>query len=131
VRLDVSAARLGVLVADDDEYVRATLSLGLREAGLHPLLAADGREAVEQFRRHQDVIQAVLLDVHMPGTDGPTAWAHIRQINPRVPCCFMTGYSDRYSGGDLLALGAVRVFEKPFRPDEMLQTMAKLCRPPG
>ena len=126
-----SAALPSILIADDDEFVRTTLDLGLRQAGFRPLLAAGGREAVELFRRHKDEVRAVLLDVTMPGLDGPGALAQIRQINPRVPCCFMTGYSDRYSGGDLLALGAVRVFEKPFRPDEMLQTMAKLCRPPG
>jgi CheY-like chemotaxis protein len=120
-----------VLVADDDEHIRLLMRLALRQVNLAPLLAADGREAVELFRRHQDVIQAVLLDVHMPGTDGPTAWAQIQQLNPRMACCFMTGYSGRYSGADLLALGALRVFEKPFRPDDILQTMAKLCRPQG
>jgi CheY-like chemotaxis protein len=120
-----------VLVADDDEYIRLLMRVAIPQVNLAPLLAADGREAVELFRRHQGVIQGVLLDVHMPGVDGPTAWAQIRQINPRVPCCFMTGFSNRYSGADLLALGAVRVFEKPFRPDDILQTMAKLCRPQG
>ena len=126
-----AAAAPVVLVADDDEYIRLLMRVAMPRVNLAPLLAADGREAVELFRRHQDVIQAVLLDVHMPGTDGPSAWAQIRQINPRVPCCFMTGFSNRYSGADLLALGAVQVFEKPFRPDEILQAMAKWCRPQG
>jgi CheY-like chemotaxis protein len=120
-----------VLVADDDEYIRLLMSLAMPRVNLAPLLAADGREAVELFLRHQDVIQAVLLDVRMPVLDGPSALAQILRINPRVPCCFMTGYTDRYSGADLSALGAVQVFEKPFRPDEILQTMAKLCRPQG
>jgi CheY-like chemotaxis protein len=92
-------------------------------------LAADGREAVQLFVRHEAEVRVALLDVNMPGLDGPGALARIRQANPRVPCCFMTGHSGRYSGADLLALGAVQVFEKPFRLDEIVQAMGDFCRP--
>ena len=122
-----SAAPPGVLVADDDEHVRFLLDLALRQAGFDPLLAADGHHAVELFRRHRDQIQVVLLDVKMPRLDGPGALAQIRQIAPQVPCCFMTGYSDRYSADNLMALGAAWVFDKPFRIDEILETLRDLC----
>jgi CheY-like chemotaxis protein len=117
----------GILVVDDDEHVRAMLSLGLRQAGFRLLLAADGHEVVEQFLRHQDEVRVVLLDVHMPGLDGPGALARIHRVAPQVPCCFMTGYSDRYTVAELKALGATCVFAKPFRFDEVLSTLTKLC----
>jgi CheY-like chemotaxis protein len=120
----------GVLVADDNEHVRAVLGVTLREMGLTPFLAADGREAVELFGRHRDQVRAVLLDVRMPGLDGPRTLAELRRIVPHVPCCFMTGNSGHYGGGDLLALGAARVFEKPFRLEEVIETLRVLCGRP-
>jgi DNA-binding response OmpR family regulator len=122
-----SATPAGVLVADDDEHLRFLLDLSLRRAGFAPLVAGDGHEAVELFRRHRDEVRAVLLDVKMPRLDGPGALARIRQIAPQVPCCFLTGYAEQYGAGNLLALGAARVFDKPFRLEEVLETLRGLC----
>ena len=120
----------GVLVADDSDQVRAVLGLALCDKGLRPYLAATGHEAVEQFLRHQDEVGVVLLDVNMPGRDGPGALAQIRDADPAVPCCFMTGNPEPYDAEGLMALGAVCVFAKPFRLDEVLQVVAELCERP-
>ena len=125
-----SAAPPVVLVADDDEHIRFLLRLTLRQAGFDPLVAADGREAVELFGRHEDEIQAVLLDVKMPRMEGPAALAQIRRIAPQVPCCFMTGHAAHYGADNLLALGAARVFDKPFRLEEVIETLGELCGRP-
>ena len=119
-----------VLVADDSDSVRAMLGVALCDKGLTPYLAATGHEAVEQFLRHQDEVGVVLLDVNMPGLDGPGALAQIRDADPAVPCCFMTSNPEPYDAEDLLALGAVCVFAKPFRLDEVLQVVAELCERP-
>jgi len=119
----------GVLVADDSDHVRAMLGLALCDKGFTPYLAATGREAVEQFLRHKGEVGAVLLDVNMPGLDGPGALARIRQADPAVPCCFMTANPEPYGVEDLLALGAVCVFAKPFRLDEVLHVVGELCKP--
>jgi DNA-binding response OmpR family regulator len=125
-----SAAPPGVLVADDDEHIRFLLRLALRQAGFNPLVAADGRAAVAMFLRYKDEVRAVLLDVNMPGLDGPGALAQIRQIAPQVRCCFMTGHAAHYGADNLLALGAARVFDKPFRLEEVLETLGELCGRP-
>jgi DNA-binding NtrC family response regulator len=121
-----SAAPRAVLVADDDENIRFLLDLTLRQAGFDPIVAADGRKAVEKFLRHRDEVQIVLLDVNMPGLDGPSALVRIRQIAPHVPCCLMTGNPEPCGAEDLIALGAVCVFAKPFRLGEVLQTLGRL-----
>jgi DNA-binding NtrC family response regulator len=125
-----SAAPPGVLVADDDEHVRFLLALALLQAGFDPLVAADGHQAVELFRRHQDKIHVVLLDVKMPRLDGPGALARIRQIAPQVRCCFMTGHAAHYGADNLLALGAARVFDKPFDLDDLIEALGELCDRP-
>ena len=122
--------KAAVLVADDSDHVRALLGVALCDKGLTPYLAATGHEAVEQFLRHQDEVGVVLLDVNMPGLDGPGALARIRRADPAVPCCFMTGNPEPYGAEDLLALGAVCVFAKPFRLDEVLQVVGELCERP-
>jgi CheY-like chemotaxis protein len=119
------------LVADDDEHLRFLLSLALRRGGFAPLVAANGREAVDLFRQRQGEISLVLLDVCMPVLDGPGTLAQIRQIDPRVPCCFLTGYAQGYGAADLLALGAARVWEKPCRFEEILQVLGELYNGQG
>ncbi len=118
-------------MAEDDETIRALLSTALREQGLPAWLAADGADALDLFRRHRPEIGVVLLDVRMPRLDGPATLAAIRKIDPQVPCCFMSGFSADYSEEELLALGAVRVFDKPFRLHQVIAVLGQLCGRPS
>jgi two-component system, OmpR family, response regulator len=104
-----------VLVVDDEAAVLQMLGFVLPQHGVAVRQAGGGEEAVAIYRRHRDRIAVVLLDVRMPGLDGPQALALLREINPDVRCCFMTGYAAGYPPDELLALGADRVLEKPFR----------------
>jgi CheY-like chemotaxis protein len=99
---------------DDDELIRQLLAVALRQCGFSVRLAADGREAVDVYRQHQGSISLALLDVLMPKLDGPQALTAMKEVNPLVRSCFMTGHSGEYSRADLLALGAAHVFSKPF-----------------
>jgi DNA-binding response OmpR family regulator len=69
----------------------------------------------------------VLLDVSMPGMDGPATLAALHGEGLEAPCCFMTGYSEDYTEEHLLGLGAAWVFAKPFLLDEVLAAVAGLC----
>jgi two-component system, OmpR family, response regulator len=109
-----------VLLVDDDPSVRQMLDLALSRYGVVPLVADGSETAVEVFRKHAQTIEVVLLDVQMPGADGPQTLAALRQINPHVRCCFMSGFSGKYSEVQLLAMGASQVFVKPFKSLEEL-----------
>lgn len=102
-----------VLVVDDQVIVREVLRAGLRRHGFEVRLALDGREAIESYRQGRDAISLVLLDVQMPGLDGPEVLAALRAIEPNVRAFFMTGNPGRYGEQDLLATGVRRVFTKP------------------
>jgi len=121
---------IGVLVVDDDPAVRLVLRSWLRWKGFEVWTAVDGREAVYLYRRHQYVITVVLLDVIMPEMDGPQTLTALQQINPNVQCCFMTGQPLSQTGRDLLLLGAVRVFRKPFALTELVDTFNRLAGRP-
>ncbi len=104
-----------VLVVDDERLVLRLLELALPQHGLVVRSAGGGAEAVDLYRRHRGSIGVVLLDVRMPGLDGPQTLAVMREIDRGVRCVFMSGDTRGYSAEELLGLGAARVVTKPFR----------------
>lgn len=120
-----------VLVVDDVACVRDVLRAGLRNHGFDVWTAGDGREAIEFFNELVQLRRAsvlVLLDVQMPGLDGPTVLAALRTIDPNVRAFFMTGNPGQYDEAGLLATGAHRVFAKPLSlaavAEELRQSLA-------
>jgi anti-anti-sigma factor len=118
----------GVLVVDDETVVLCVLASALRREGFQVWLAVHGQEGIELYRRYQEEIVVVLLDVRMPGMDGPHTLTALRKIDPDVCCCFMTGNPAPYTEEDLLEMGALRVFDKPFVFAEILDTLHRLAQ---
>lgn len=116
----------GVLVVDDDHLVRIMVQLGLERNGFDVWLACNGREAVDLYRAHRDSIGVVLLDVCMPGLDWPATLDALRQLNPEVLACFMSGGPGHYEPEDLRRRGAVCVIAKPFLLNELASTLRLL-----
>src|SRR5262245_22397744 len=86
-----------VLVVEDKDDARRVVCLLLRHHGLAVREASGGREAVDAYRAHRDCIGVVLLDVLMPGLDGPGTLALLKAIDPYVRCCFLTGGAGDYT----------------------------------
>jgi two-component system, OmpR family, response regulator len=113
-----------ILVVDDEPSVRRLLAAALRQSGFSVCLASSGEEAVALYEQHRGTIDLVLLDVRMETMDGPRTLAALRELDPQVRCCFMSGHAGEYSDDDLLALGASHVFSKPFGSlNELTQTL--------
>jgi DNA-binding NtrC family response regulator len=89
------------------------LEFSLSQDGYRVWSAADGREALAVYQEHRPEIDLILLDVQMPLLDGPQTLEQIRQIDPEVRCCFMSGGSSVYTLHDLRQLGAGCFFPKP------------------
>ena len=118
----------GVLIADDEADVRDVLHDRLRQEGFSVWLAADGQEALDLYRNHCATIDVVLLDVRMPGLNGPQTLAALRELTPQIRCCFMSGSFGSYTEERLRDLGAATVFAKPFRLDEVAHVLGNLAR---
>ncbi len=115
--------RPGVLVVDDEHMVRIMVQLALERSDFDVWVAADGRDAIRVYRQHRARIDVVLLDVRMPGLDGMQTLDAIRELNPEVPACFMTGDTGAYRPEELRAHGAAHVFGKPFHLDQLAQIL--------
>ncbi len=106
-----------VLVTDDDESVRFGLMTRLTRAGFKVLTAANGEQAIDIVKTQK--VDAVLLDVQMPGMDGFAVCEYIRQVvgDADLPTYFLTGAQDRIIRDNLGVLsetvGANRYLTKP------------------
>jgi two-component system, response regulator, stage 0 sporulation protein F len=113
-----------ILVVEEEEGIRNLLNLILSKNGFQVLLAASGEKGVELFRTRNQDVDLVLLDVRMRGMDGPQTLTQLQKFRRDIRCCFMTADPSRTD--DLLALGALRVFPKPFALDDMVQELRKI-----
>jgi PAS domain S-box-containing protein len=82
-----------ILVAEDEEALRALTRTVLEELGYTVLLAKDGAEAVEVYEANSEKIALLLFDIVMPRMGGREAYERISSPNDPVPVIFMTGYS--------------------------------------
>lgn len=115
-----------ILVVDDETGVRTLLEVGLRHHGLDVRVAADGPQAVTIYSQFWREIDVVLLDVRMPEMDGPRTLASLRQINPDVCCCYMSGEIGGYTHEQLIDSGAIHFVRKPFQLADVAATLREI-----
>jgi len=108
-----------VLVVDDQESVVEVAQLILEGAGHRVIASVGGRAGIEHFRMRAHEIDAVLLDLTMPDTDGEQVLAELQRLRPDVRVIIATGYGAGYTTERVRSrvAGFVR---KPYEPEEML-----------
>ncbi|MGB6875760.1 MAG: response regulator [Candidatus Acidiferrales bacterium] len=113
-----------ILVAEDHLGNREMADEMLQKLGYQVILAKDGEEAVEKFRKSYRDIAMVVLDVVMPRLGGPDAYEKIRCIKPGVPVIFSSGYSEESARLASLTSHGVVLLQKPYGP----KTLARKIR---
>lgn len=107
-----------LLLVDDAPEIRLIAGMSLERVGGWTVVSvADGETALD-MTRSDGGFDAVLLDVMMPGMDGPTTLAHLRAggLPAEVPVIFLTAKTQASERRRLLSLGAAGVIAKPFDP---------------
>ena len=114
-----------LLIAEDEEIVKAYLKRTLEKAGYRVIVAGDGIEAVARFREHDD-ISLVLSDVVMPGKNGKEILAEIKEINPEIKVIFISGYTaDIIQKRGIIEEG-VEFVTKPFSKNDLLMKVREV-----
>ena len=108
-----------VLVVDDEEMIRLTAEAMLQTCGYTVLLAEDGMQAVELFRRGHQEIVAVLLDMVMPKMSGRETYLALREIYPEVKVLLSSGFRQDERVEEVLSLGVRGFVQKPYALREM------------
>ncbi len=113
-----------ILIVDDDEDILAVTELAARAIGKwEVILARSGQEALDEAR--EAAPDVILLDAMMPGLDGTTTLAKLREdpATAGIPVIFLTAKVQSHEIERYQALGAVGVIPKPFDamalPDEI------------
>jgi two-component system response regulator RegX3 len=114
-----------ILVVDDERTLRETLAEGLEEEGYTAFQAADGREAVDAFRKHHPDL--ILLDLMLPELSG-TEVCRIIRAESGVPILMLTAKSAEIDKVVGLELGADDYVTKPFSFRELLARVRALLR---
>jgi DNA-binding NarL/FixJ family response regulator len=117
-----------VLLADDQELVRAGIRLVLRHAEDIEVVAeaADGQQAAELAVRH--LVDVALLDIRMPGTDGLVAAEHIARRAPSVRVVILTTFGEEEYVARALRAGAAGFLLKDAAPTELIQAVRTVAR---
>lgn len=84
-----------ILVAEDDEPVRALVARALLENGHDVITAADGGAALEVLARENGRFDLLLADIKMPVMDGIALALATARDHPGVTILLMTGYADQ------------------------------------
>jgi len=109
-----------ILIVDDEDMIRSLLRLTLVRAGYDVVEAESGEEGVGIVREENPDL--VLLDVMMPGIDGFTTCAQIRQdpAAADTPIIMLSARKDPQSRHESLRVGATDYLTKPWATDELL-----------
>lgn len=81
-----------ILVVDDDAQVRSVVARLLNKAGYNIIEASNGREGLEAYRLHKEIIRLVVSDIVMPEMSGREFAEKLKQDAIDVPIVFMSGY---------------------------------------
>ncbi len=107
-----------LLLVEDNPVNQEVAARILQRLGFEPVLADDGRQALEKYAAHPD-IALVLMDVQMPIMGGFEATAELRAreagIGRRVPILAMTAHAMKGDGARCLAAGMDEHIAKPIR----------------
>ena len=114
-----------ILLAEDEDEVRNLGVKILEKGGYTVIPVVNGSAAVETFKKRQEDIDLVILDVIMPDLNGPDAYRKICEIKPEFPVIFATGYGSSRLNHEELPGHAANILRKPFSRKEMLTAVAK------
>jgi chemosensory pili system protein ChpA (sensor histidine kinase/response regulator) len=128
-----SDRRTTILVVDDSINVRRFLAMTLEKSGYRVEQAKDGHEAMDKLRKIQTLpqssrVKAVICDIEMPRLDGFGFLVQSRSDDSckDIPVVMLTSRSGSKHRDLAMRLGASAYFAKPFKDNELLQTLSQL-----
>ena len=127
---DVATQPSTILLAEDEEGVRAFLVTALKRAGHHVIATTSGPEAVEVGAATAETIDLLITDVVMPGLSGPDVAEKLRLRHPQMRTLFLSGYSSHAALSDRAAADSAAFLQKPFSINALLDKVRERLSSP-
>ena len=114
-----------ILVVDDDSHIREVICFALEKAGMATVIARDGAQALESFRRQP--ADLVILDIGMPEMDGLEVCRQLRKTSD-APILFLSARDEEIDRVLGLEIGGDDYVTKPFSPRELVARVSVILK---
>jgi signal transduction histidine kinase/CheY-like chemotaxis protein len=115
-----------VLIVDDENIVRELIKGVLSEEGIEVMKAADGYEAIEIFKKHQQNIDLVILDMIMPGIKGDEVLKTLREIRDDIKIIISSGFMSEEQRERLKEFRVDGFLDKPYKDKDVIRSIVKI-----
>ena len=116
-----------IFIVDDDQSLQRLYGLILKEAGFEIIdTAINGKDAIEKYTNLEGKPDLILMDHRMPIKNGLDAMVEILKINKKEKIIFAS--ADISVRQKALSLGAVAFLDKPFKIQQLLNTIQKIVK---
>lgn len=119
--MDKLTMKKSILIVDDEESIRKSLSGILKDEGFNVSLASNGIEAIQKVEKERPDL--ALLDIWMPGLDGIEALKRIKAMSPKLVVIMISGHGTIETSVKATKLGAYDFIEKPLSLEKVVLTI--------
>jgi len=124
----VISSKPDLLIVDDDDTIQRLLAMAANDHGWNPVAARSGQEAIDAIHPG---IEAVIMDVGLPGMDGIEALGKLHERFPDVPVIMLTGTNDAETAVQALKAGASDYLTKPFELQRLFDLLRATVKSSG
>jgi two-component system chemotaxis response regulator CheY len=118
-----------ILIVDDEEQVRKTIRMQLKDTDYVVIEAEDGEKAIEVLKGENVLeVDVIICDVRMPKIGGVEAVAYFRREYASIPVIVLTGYPDVNLAVDFMKEGVVDYLVKPVKKEKLIEVVTKAAR---
>jgi CheY-like chemotaxis protein len=103
-----------ILFVDDEDIIIRVGKDMIESLGYEVLIAENGKEAIEIYKKNMDKIDMVMLDIIMPVMDGGETYDKLKEINPDIKVLLSSGYGINGQATEILDRGCNGFIQKPF-----------------
>ena len=115
-----------LLLVDDEELILEIGKDMLEKLGYKVVVAQSGRKALEIYKKDQNAIDMVILDMIMPDMSGSETYDRLKEINPLIRTLLSSGYSVNGKAQAILNSGCQGFIQKPFNLTNLSQKIRKI-----
>lgn len=117
-----------ILIVDDEDVMRDTAQMILKDLGYSTLQAKNGKEAVNIYKDNANEIDLILLDMIMPQMNGKDCFDMVKQINPDVRVIISSGFTRDHDIKSMQEKGLSGHIKKPYRTTELSSIIAEALK---
>lgn len=115
-----------VLLIDDEDVIREIGKDMLKSLNLECITAENGEKGIELYKKYEDQIRLVILDVEMPGVSGEKVFQLLKKLNPEIRILLISGYGKEYLEKKVFNGKIKHFMPKPFQLNQLSHQLNKI-----